>query len=153
MSIKRWLYRGGHPNKLAKLLNQAWGFIHARGIAPNYMVTLDVVGRKSGKTISFPLVLTVLDGERYLVSMLGQNANWVQNVRAAEGKARLRHGISEEVRLEEVEVQARPVILKAFLQHAPGARPHVPVSKEAPLSAFEAIAADYPVFRLVKRAR
>jgi len=150
MSFKRWLYRGGHPNKLAKLLNRAWGFIHAKGIAPNYMVTLDVVGRKSGKAISFPLVLTALHGERYLVSMLGQNANWVQNVRAAGGKARLRHGISEEIRLEEVNLPARPAILKAFLQHAPGARPHLPVDKNAPLAEFEAIAADYPVFRVVK---
>lgn len=153
MSFKRWLYRGGRPHKLAKLLNRGWAFVHARGIAPNYMVTLEVVGRKSGKIISFPLAMTVLDGNRYLVSMLGKDANWVQNVRAAGGKATLRHGITEEIWLEEVEVQARPVILKAFLQHAPGARPHVPVSKDAPLSAFEGIAADYPVFRLVKTAK
>lgn len=153
MSFKRWLYRGGRPHKLAKLLNRGWAFVHARGIAPNYMVTLEVVGRKSGKIISFPLAMTVLDGNRYLVSMLGKDANWVQNVRAAGGKATLRHGITEEIWLEEVEVQARPVILKAFLQHAPGARPHVPIIKDAPLSAFEGIAADYPVFRLVKTAK
>lgn len=153
MSFKRWLYRGGRPHRLAKLLNRGWAFVHATGIAPNYMVTLEVVGRKSGKIISFPLAMTVLDGNRYLVSMLGKDANWVQNVRAAGGKATLRHGITEEIWLEEVEVQARPVILKAFLQHAPGARPHVPVSKDAPLSAFEGIAADYPVFRLVKTAK
>jgi len=92
--------------------------------------------------------MTVINEERYLVSMLGNEANWVQNVRAAEGKARLRHGISEQVLLEEVDVKKRAPILKAFLQHAPGARPHILVSKDAPVSEFENIASKYPVFRL-----
>jgi hypothetical protein len=35
------------------------------------------------------------------------------------------------------------------LQAAPGARPHVPVDKDAPLAEFEKIAALHPVFRLV----
>jgi hypothetical protein len=37
---------------------------------------LEVVRRQSGKTISFPLAMTVMNGERYLVSMLGENTNW-----------------------------------------------------------------------------
>ncbi len=94
LALKRWLYRGGRPNRLARILNKGWAFIHASGIFPNYLVTLEVTGRQSGKTISFPLAMTVMNGERYLVSMLGENANWVRNVRAAGGKARLRHGIS-----------------------------------------------------------
>jgi hypothetical protein len=94
VTIKRWLYRGGRPNGIAKILNAGWAMIHSTGIAPNYLVTLDVVGRKSGKTINFPLVMTIIDGKRYLVSMLGENANWVGNVRAAGGKATLRHGHS-----------------------------------------------------------
>jgi hypothetical protein len=92
MAFHRWLYRGGHPNLLAKILNRGWAMVHSLGLFPNYLVTLEVVGRKSGKMISFPLALTVMNGERYLVSMLGAEANWVQNVQAAGGKARLRHG-------------------------------------------------------------
>ena len=42
------------------------------------MVTLEVVGLRSGHVISFPLAMVVLDGERYLVSMLGQQAAWVR---------------------------------------------------------------------------
>ncbi len=80
--------------------------------------------------------------------MLGENTNWVRNVRAANGKAMLRHGISEQILLQEVEARQRAPILKAFLRHAPGARPHIPVSKDAPVSAFEEIAAKYPVFRI-----
>ncbi|NOK59575.1 MAG: DUF385 domain-containing protein [Chloroflexi bacterium AL-W] len=148
MAFLRWMYRGGRPNTLAKILNKGSAFLYARGILPNYLVTLEVVGRQSGRTVEFPLVMTVLNGERYLVSMLGTKVNWVQNVQAAGGKARLRHGRSEEVVLKEVAVEQRAPILKAFVQRAPGARPHIPISKDEPIAAFEPIASEYPVFRL-----
>jgi deazaflavin-dependent oxidoreductase (nitroreductase family) len=149
--LKRWLYRGNRPHGLARLLNRGWAFLHARGIAPGYLVTLEVHGRRSGRPISFPLVMVSVGGERYLVSMLGADAAWVANVRAAGGHALLVHGRREAVRLEELEVEKRAPILKDYLKRAPGARPHVPVSKDAPLEDFEAIAADFPVFRV--RAR
>jgi hypothetical protein len=142
------MYRGGRPNQLTKIINAGWAFIHSLGIFPNYLVTLEVVGRQSGKTIRFPLAMTVMNGKRYLVSMLGEDTNWVRNVRAAEGKATLRHGIREQVHLEEVDVSQRAPILKAFLRHAPGARPHIQVSKDAPTSEFEKIASKYPVFQV-----
>jgi hypothetical protein len=150
MALKRWLYRGGRPAALTRIINHGWAFIHSLGLFPNYMVTLEVVGRQSGKVIRFPLAMTVIEGERYLVSMLGENANWVRNVRAAEGRAGLRHGIREDIMLEEIDVVKRAPVIKAFLAHAPGARPHIPVDKDAALSEFEAIAAKYPVFRLRK---
>jgi hypothetical protein len=146
--LKRWLYQGGHPNPLARLLNRGWAILHALGIFPNYLVTLELLGRQSGKIISFPLAMTVMNGERYLVSMLGEGTNWVRNVRAAGGRAKLRYGKSEEVLLQEVEVSQRAPVLKAFLRHAPGARPHIPVGKDAPVSEFEKIASKYPVFRI-----
>ena len=43
----------------------------------------------------------------------------------------------------------RPALTKRYLDVAPGARPHVPVDRRAPLADFAAIAADYPVFRVV----
>ena len=153
MAFKRWLYRGGHPNWLAKLLNRGWATIHAWGVAPNYMVTLDVTGRQSGKTISFPLAMVTVDGERYLVSMLGEDANWVRNVAAAGGSARLRHGKTEDVRLVLVDVAQRPPILKRYLGVAPGARPHIPVDKDAPVEEFVKVAAQYPVFRVERLAQ
>ena len=145
----RWLYRGGRPNLLARLLNRGWAALHSLGIAPNFMVTLEVVGRRSGKVISFPLAMVVVDGERYLVSMLGNETAWVKNVRAANGSARLRHGRTEQVLLEELAVEKRGPVLKAYLQRARGARPHLPVDKDAPVEAFEAIAGQFPVFHLV----
>jgi deazaflavin-dependent oxidoreductase (nitroreductase family) len=147
--LKRWLYRGGRPGLLARLLNRGWAALHARGIAPDYLVTLEVVGRRSGRTHTFPLVMAAVEGERYLVSMLGNDVAWVRNVRAAGGHAVLRHGRAEHVRLEELAVERRAPVLKAYLRRAPGARPHVPVDKDAPLEEFEAIADQIPVFRVL----
>ncbi|HEY8122618.1 MAG TPA: nitroreductase/quinone reductase family protein [Myxococcota bacterium] len=150
--IKRWLYAGGRPNALARGVNRAVAALHAGPFAPDAWVTLDVVGRSSGRKISFPLVMAAVGGDRFLVSMLGAEAAWVRNVRAAGGRAVMRHGRVERVRLEEVPSEQRAPVLKAYLQRAPGARPHVPVDKDAPLAEFEAIARDFPVFRVVAPA-
>lgn len=150
--FKRWLYRGNRPGLIARFLNRGWAIAHARGIAPGYLVTLELRGRRSGRTLSFPLVMAELDGERYLVSMLGSEAAWVRNLAAASGRAVLRHGRSEQVLLEELPVDRRAPVLKAYLQRAPGARPHIEVDKDAPLEDFEAIARQIPVFRVVPAA-
>lgn len=142
------MYRGGRPNIMARVINSLTAQIHSTGISRDYLVTLEVIGRKSGKVISFPLAMAVVDGERYLVSMLGPEANWVQNLKSAGYQATLRHGITERIHLQEIEVAKRPPILKAYLQIAPGARPHIPVSMDAPLAEFEAVAANYPIFRV-----
>lgn len=144
----QWMYRGGRPNIMARVINSLTARIHSTGISRDYLVTLEVIGRKSGKVISFPLAMAVVDGERYLVSMLGPEANWVQNLKSTGYQATLRHGITERIHLQEIEVAKRPPILKAYLKIAPGARPHIPVSMDAPPAEYEAVAADYPVFRV-----
>ena len=107
MSLKRWYYRGGHHNRLARVLDRCTAALYTLGVAPNYLVTLEVRGRCSGRTIALPLVMVTVGGERYLVSMLGEKANWVRNVRAVGGNVTLRHGRREEVRLDEVAVDRR----------------------------------------------
>jgi hypothetical protein len=144
----RWLYRGGHPNWFARLQNRSTAAVFAAGILPRRCAALQIPGRSTGRLISFPVAIADYDGERYLVSMLGGNVNWVRNLDAAGGHAVLRHGRSESVRLEEVEPAARPPILRRYLQVAPGARAHIPVDRRAPLDAFGRIAADYPVYRI-----
>ncbi|MFC4118930.1 nitroreductase/quinone reductase family protein [Nonomuraea zeae] len=145
-----WLYRGGRPNRLARAINRAWATVFAAGVLrPDRMVTLEVPGRRTGRVISFPLVVADHQGERYLVAMLGRGTNWVHNVRAAGGRAVLRHGRSEAVRLVEVDPGACAPILRRYLAVSPGGRTHVPVDPEAPPAEFERIAADYPVFRII----
>ncbi len=146
--FKRWMYKGDKPNALAKLLNDISAKFHSLGIAPDYMVTLEVPGRKSGKMVSLPLVLLKENERRYLVSMLGGHAQWVLNVQANGNKATLHHGHHEEIRLQSVPIAERAPLLRAYLQIAPGARPHIPVDKDAPISAFEKLAAEIPVFEV-----
>lgn len=148
---RRRMYPGGRPNGLSRVLNRASAWVHAFGVWPQRLVTLEVPGRRTGRIISFPLVMVDLGGERYLVSMLGERANWVHNLRAAGGNAVLLHGRRESVHLEETEPAARPPILRRYLACAPGARPHVPVDRRAPLDAFAKIAGQYPAFRVTPR--
>lgn len=143
-----WMYRGGRPNRLAKLMNQLWSRMAASGRAPKQLYSLEVRGRRSGRLISFPVVVADYDGERYLVAMLGEGVNWVTNVRATGGHAVLRHGRREEVRLEEVDPKIRGPILRRYLELAPGARAHIAVDRSAPLHEFNEVAAKYPVFRI-----
>ncbi len=147
-ATRRWFYRGKRPNWIARILNGAWATVVSLGLVSNNYVTLEVIGRKSGRIVSFPLVMVTIDGQRYLVSMLGDNTQWVRNVRASGGKAVLRRGGREDVQLEAIPADQRAPILKAYLQVASGARPHVPVDKDAPLAEFEKIKAEFPVFRL-----
>jgi deazaflavin-dependent oxidoreductase (nitroreductase family) len=144
----RWLYRGARPNLFARLQNRASAIAFAAGIWPKRVAALEVRGRRSGRVISFPVVIADYEDERYLVAMLGEDANWVRNVRAAGGRAVLRHGRREVVRLEDVPAESRPAILRRYLERAPGARPHIPIDRHAPLEEFELIAPRVPVFRI-----
>jgi deazaflavin-dependent oxidoreductase (nitroreductase family) len=144
----RWLYRGGRPNLLARVLNRGSAIVQSAGIWPSRLATLEVPGRRTGRTISFPVVIADHEGDRYLVAMLGEDTNWVRNVRAAGGRAVLRHGRREAVRLEDVDPAARPPILRRYLACAPGARPHIPIDRRAPIEDFEQVAPQTPVFRV-----
>ncbi len=151
--FKQWLYRGNRPNLLAQLLNRWWGWVASIGITRNYMETLEVIGRKSGRLVSFPVAIALVDGQQYLVSMLGNDAQWVHNVRAAHGQAALRSGRRREVRLDDVPVEQRAPILQAYIKRAPGARPHMlPLTVDSPLTDFERAADQFPVFRVVNVA-
>ena len=151
MSLRRWFYAGGRPNLMARLLDRGTAAVCARGVGPEYLVALEVPGRRSGRIVSLPLVVAAVGGERYLVSMLGEEVNWVRNVKAAGGSGTLRHGRREEVRLEEVAPDRRAPILKAYLKRATNASAHMPIGKDAPLAEFERLAPRFPVFRIVPR--
>ncbi|MGE2712989.1 nitroreductase/quinone reductase family protein [Mycolicibacterium litorale] len=148
--IKRQMYRGDRPGALARFLNAVAARQYAAGVlARSRDVTLEVRGRRSGRTIRVPVVIADLAGERYLVSMLGERANWVHNVRRARGQATLRHrGGDEPVHLVEVPPEHRAPILRRYLAVAPGARPHLPVGRNASLPEFASIADGFPVFRI-----
>jgi deazaflavin-dependent oxidoreductase (nitroreductase family) len=146
------MYRGDRPGRLAKAMNRLAAVQHAAGLlSPRRAVTVEVRGRRTGDLISFPVVVADYEGQQYLVSMLGEAANWVRNVRAAGGLAVIRRDGRRPVRLEDVQPGGRAPILRRYLALAPGARPHIPVDRRAPLGAFDRFAADFPVFRIVDR--
>jgi hypothetical protein len=131
--LKRWLYRGNRQSAFVRQINRAVAWLHAAGL---------------GRWLAFPLVMTRHEGERYLVSMLGRDARWVRNVIAAGGHARIRRRGIEEVCLDVVADDRKGPILRAYLADAPGARPHIPLALDAPLSAFASAAPNFPVFRI-----
>jgi len=143
-------YADGRPTRLGRKVNDLSGQLYALPLLPRMMATLETVGRTTGRTHAIPVAVASWQGERYLVSMLGEGSAWVRNVRASQGRAVLRHGRRTDVVLEEVPVPERAPILKAYVQVAPGARPHITAQPADPVEAFERIAHLYPVFRIVR---
>ena len=141
-------YRDGRPNRAGRAFGKLWAAAADRGLTPAWVVSLETVGHRTGRRSAIPLVLADHDGQRYAVSMLGERSPWVHNVRAAGGRAVVRHGGRREVNLVEVPPADRPPILKAYLARAVGGRPHIPVDPGAPLEAFARVAPDFPVFRI-----
>lgn len=148
-NLNRWMYRGGRPNALARALNGFQAWLGERGLLPGIMATLQVPGRKSGKLVRFPVVVTPYAGGQYLVSMLGAETNWVKNVHAAAGRVTLVRGKARPATLVELPVEQRAPVIKEFAMLAPGGRVHIPVSKDAPVEEFESVAPRYPVFLVV----
>ena len=144
----RAMYAGGRGNATARRFARWWSAVLGAGLSPRRWVTLEVPGRRTGRVARFPLGMADRDGHWYLVSMLGNDCNWVRNVRAAGGRVTIRHGRARARQLVEIPAADRAPILKRYLQQVPGARPHIPVDPGAPLAAFEAVAADYPAFRV-----
>jgi hypothetical protein len=83
--------------------------------------------------------------------MLEGKCNWVENVRAANGHARLLHGRWRDVSLVEVPASERAPILKRYLVFAWSARSHFSVNWRAPIEDFERIAPLHAVFRVNSR--
>ena len=149
-AAKRALYRDGRPGTLMRWWNRMDAALYSAGLlARDHTAVLDVPGRRTGRITSVPVAIADIGRDEYLVSMLGPRVNWVRNVEAAGGRAVLhRRGSEFGVLLEPVAVDERAPILRRYLTVAPGARPHLGLKPSAPLSAFEHIAADHPVFRI-----
>ncbi|MCC6830551.1 MAG: nitroreductase family deazaflavin-dependent oxidoreductase [Thermoleophilia bacterium] len=140
------MYRGRRPNRLARLMNRSGALLARTGM--NRMRTLEVRHARTGRPLTLPVVPVPMDGTTYLVSMLGERANWVRHVRAADGRAVLHGRGRHDVVLLEVPPDLRPPVLRRYLDLAPGARPHIPVRRGDPLEMFERVKGDFPVFEV-----
>ena len=144
----RFFYRDWRPTRMGRWVNRFSTVWAGLGLPPRVMVRLQVPGRKSGRLRDNVLVVAVYKGQRFLVSMLGERSEWVLNVRAAKGRAFIRQGRSRPVILTEVPPEERAPIIKAYCTVATSGRNHFPVPYDAPVEAFDGIAADHPVFRI-----
>ena len=148
----RFFYRGWHPTRFGRLFNRVHAWLAGLGVLPDLLVNLQTKDRRDGSIHSTVLAVGNYQGDAYLVSMLGEQSEWVQNVRAAGGIASVKRGKLEAVQLEEVPLGERAPIIKAWCQTAASGRRHIPVACNAPVSEFESIAAAYPVFRITSSA-
>ena len=144
----RFFYRGWRPTRLGKIWSGAFAWVAGLSLTPQILLTLQVKSRSSDRLNSTVLVGAEHEGHRYVVSTLGESSEWVRNVRAAGGTAYIKRRQLRPVTLREIPPAERAPILKAWCRAATSGRQHLPVPYDAPVSAFEAIAADYPVFRI-----
>jgi deazaflavin-dependent oxidoreductase (nitroreductase family) len=147
-AFMRLFYRDWRPTRFGRWVNRVQCWWSGLGLPPSFQAALDVRGRASGRTRASAVVIATVGGERYLVSMLGPQSDWVKNVEAAHGDAVIRQGRRRHVHLVPVPPERRAPILREYVRIAPGGRQHFPLPTGAPLSDFEAIAERYPVYRI-----
>lgn len=132
------------------------------GLAPSYVVQLDVAGRRTGVPRRSLMVQVTHDGADYLVSLAGES-EWVRNVRAAGGDVLVTaHRRRRAAHLVEVPSGQRPDIIRAYVNR-PGsrgravartseARHYFGIDPDASLAQIAQVADRYPVFRVDRRA-
>ena len=145
----RRMYPVGHADTTALRYARFWVRVIRTGLLPRRWVVLEVAGRRSGRPIRIPLGMARVGGRWFLVSMLGE-CNWVRNVRAATGRATLLRRRAATVRLTEVPVEEREPILREYLRHVPGGRPHFPVDDRSTVEELAAVAGAHPVFAVAR---
>lgn len=139
------------PGFFAKTFNKLFTMLFGAGIGSKNNVTVTVKGRKSGQPRSTAVNVVEYEGQRYLVAPRG-NTEWVRNAYAAGGEASLKHGKSEDVKLVEVPVAERPLILQKYLrENAMATKREFGVDPRADISEFERVADRHPTFRITPR--
>ena len=104
-----------------------------------------------------PILRTRYRGDDYLVALAGES-HWVRNVRAARGQAVVRRRGARQVHLEELASTERAEVIAEYLQagqrrsgaeaNADQAGFYFGLDPEPPTEDIEAIADNYPVFRI-----
>lgn len=147
-TLLRLFYRNWRPTRFGLWVNRLMGWWSGLGLPPKFQAVLEVEGRKSGRRRANPVVIPTVDGKHYLVSMLGPDSDWVKNIEAAHGDAVIRQGRRRQVHLVAVSAEERAPIIREYVRIAISGRKHFPLSVNASLADFKAIADRYPVYRI-----
>jgi F420H(2)-dependent quinone reductase len=138
--LMRLFYRNWRPTRLGRWVNRFACWWSGLGLPPKFQAALEVHGRTSGRIRSNPVVIATVEGQRYLVSMLGPESDWVRNVEAAQGDAIIRQGRRRRVHLVAMPPEQRAPILREYVRiasaaastsHFASAR-HYPTSRRSP---------------------
>jgi hypothetical protein len=136
------------PGAVDRIFGRTLAFLVRIGLVRGHFYVLEVRGRRSGRIIALPVDLLELDGRRYLVCARG-NSNWVRNARAAGEVALVRALRRRRYALRELPAEARPAVLKAYLDRfATEVQRFFPIPKGSAVAAFDDLARHYPVFEL-----
>lgn len=145
-------------NRYERVMNRAWYWVVARGLVPRRWpgkpvigsTTIEVRGRKSGVMRRIPATWVEFEGQPYFVAMMGEESDWVHNARTAEGRVVLKRGRRRKAVLVELPVGERAPVLQAWYKRTGGSTPknYIGLPADADISAFEAIAPRWPVFRI-----
>ncbi|GAA1863369.1 nitroreductase/quinone reductase family protein [Myceligenerans crystallogenes] len=135
-----------------KVINPFAVALSRRGISVRGSLMIEVAGRKSGEPRQTVVNLVELDGVRYVVAQRGVT-QWVRNLRAAEGACALVLGRQrDEYAAEEITgtPQTVPVLRKTLAEWGFEVSQFFPkdIDKSSSDAELQAIAGDYPVFRL-----
>jgi len=106
-AFKAWQYRGGRPQRWARIENRLWEIVFAAGFW-NRAATLEVCGRKSGRLISFPVAVAEHQGERYGRPLLRRFGLIRYQRSPTRGVAAYIHADDEEI------LEALDALLRAF---------------------------------------
>jgi deazaflavin-dependent oxidoreductase (nitroreductase family) len=136
------------PAAMDRFFNRLFGLLIRIGIGLSHNYLLEVRGRKSGRKYSTPVNLLELDGSEYLVAPRGFT-QWVKNV-IASGEATLVRGLKRrEIILKSVSNDAKPKILKVYLDgYSKTVQRFFPIKAGSPVEAFQPLASRYPVFEV-----
>ncbi|MGO8949262.1 MAG: nitroreductase/quinone reductase family protein [Ktedonobacterales bacterium] len=147
-------------NSFVRINNAMTSSMVRLGINIGGFALLTVRGRKSGNPVETPIAIFVQEGKRYLLTPYGV-VNWVRNLRAAGGEARVTHGRrTEKIRAIELAPRvAAPVLREALRTGPPGlptivfrvyrhffVLPYLNVTANSSLEEFEREVQAHPVF-------
>ena len=117
------------------------------GLGGKRLQLLTTSGGMTCRRYTNPVMLILLDGQRWLVAPYGERA-WVKNARAA-GEVELTRALrTKRVRVEEVDPQTAGPVLREYLRKTPVTKPFFTAKRNAPVDEFAAEAHRHPVFRI-----
>jgi deazaflavin-dependent oxidoreductase (nitroreductase family) len=137
------------PSPVERVFNRLFGVLVGLGLGLPHNYLLEVRGRRSGRRYSTPVDVLSHDGKRFLVAGRGET-QWVRNARVS-GEVTLRRGGRRAVcRLRAVPDDAKPEILKAYVDRFRlTVQRYFPVAAGSPAREFAPLAGRYPVFELI----